>query len=753
MPRPWRTLVAGLAGAVVVTAVPAVAEPVGRVAYDNPPVAVDPTNGRGAAERPARIAMVTLVTGDRIRISTQPNGTRTVVPQPGPGRATTAFSVRYRGDRIEVVPVDAGPLLRTGRLDPRLFDVAGLVAAGMDDAKTSQLPVVARHAAGRVAAARSPSGATALRTRDAASSTALSVRKSDASSFWRWLVGSKPFEVGVRRPVGGALAAGVDTLSLRIPSASAGTATKASGQRGGRNAASPGAEAAPYGLVLRVLDRNGRLITSPDDRAFLTQPVVRNLDTNEVYDLEPRKAGIGALVPPGAYSFGEIIVTAHGFKPTSYTMLSRPDFTVRANLTLTLDTRTAHEVSVRIQAPDPKPIVTTLGTVEFFDARPWTTLVTIPAGTRFRAFATTTPEVTGRPYNFAMFQSLTSSWGIYDLLVGAAQRIPASTRYTVRNIDLTRVTSRFFSPMPEAGLEGVFFRESELPGDVQVGLGWFYDTPLPGNQVHFTSPRFGGEGVPWASSLDVGRAPDDLRYSEVRNPRILPAGENLEAPWSRASFRPEGSGERLTDRTLAISFEPFSPAVDDAQVVWWDQSGITGTATLNAAGQVADTVDEPFVFLSTAPSLPSTWYTLDLVARHDASWSKFATAVHGHWKFLADAEEDPQRIALLNVLPTGEFDLHNRAPAGRTFRLELPVSVPTEHAGRPTSTALAVSYDDGKTWKAVPTVRDGALLWHAMVTHPNKPGGFVSLRAKVFTDNGHVFSMTTIRAYGLGPAT
>ena len=120
--------------------------------------------------------MVTLVTGDRIRISTQPNGTRTVVPQPGPGRATTAFSVRYRGDRIEVVPVDAGPLLRTGRLDPRLFDVAGLVAAGMDDAKTSQLPVVARHAAGRWRR-RNPSGATALRTTDAASSTALSVQK------------------------------------------------------------------------------------------------------------------------------------------------------------------------------------------------------------------------------------------------------------------------------------------------------------------------------------------------------------------------------------------------------------------------------------------------------------------------------------------------------------------------------------------------------------------------------------------------
>ena len=763
MPRPWRTLLAGLASAIVVAGMPGTAaEPFTRsaaITSHEHDVA-----GAETAKSQATLSMVTLITGDRIRVTTQADGATTVVPMPLPGRESKPVSIRYRGDRIEAVPSDARPLLRAGRLDPRLFDVAGLVAAGYDDRSTSQLPLVARHAPGRSSLAKNLVGATAVRSKTTGSSTALSVRKKDAARFWRWLTGPHPAEVGHPRPTGGAFAAGLTTVSLRVPNPAARPVSKASAHRpvtshpGGttRPAAAPSSAPSPgaatHNLILRIIDRNGQLVKNLDEH-FVTQPVVRNLDTDDVYNLEPRAAGIGAQVPPGTYSFGEIIVCTHGFKPTSYTMAARPHFTVGdANLTLTVDTRTAHEVKARIQAPNPKPIVTTLGTVEFFAARPWTTLVTIPAGTAFRAFATPTAEVTDRPYNFAMFQSLDTPWGIYDLLVGDAGRIPSDTDYSIRNVDLSRVTSRFFSTGTDLGLRGVFFREAQLPGDVQVGLGWFYDTSLPANQVHFTSPGFGAEPLPWASSLDVGRDPTVLRYSELRTPTVLPAGQNVEAPWSRASFRPEGAGERMSDRTLSITFEPFSPALDDAQVVWWNDQGISGRATLTWAGGVLGAVDEPFILRTENQALPLTWYELDLLARHDTSWSKYATAVHAYWKFLADAEDDPLPIPLLNVFPTGKFDQYNRAPAGQPFRLELPVTVPTEHAGTPTSTALAASFDDGKTWTNVPTVRDSALLWHAIVTHPNKPGGYVSLRAKVFTDNGHVYSMTTIRAYGLGPA-
>ncbi|MEQ4209109.1 hypothetical protein ABN028_14610 [Actinopolymorpha sp. B17G11] len=759
MARPWTTLLAGLAGTLVVVGVSgAAADPVASSHHTTATHEV-----AGAASGRPTVSMVTLVTGDRVRITTQADGSRTVVPTPLSGRVARPYSIRYRGTAIEVVPSDARPLLRSGRLDPRLFDVAGLIAAGYDDASTKVLPVAARHAPGRGAVASHADGATLAGQETTGNSTPLGVRKNEAAAFWRWLTGPKPAEVGAPRPVGGALTAGVENLSLRLrpsavrpatqPSAAttdAGAPARGSGAHPHARAAA-GPQAATYSVLLRIIDRNGKLLTNLDE-GFITQPVVLNLDTEDIYNLEPRKTGVGAQVPPGRYSFGEIIVTAHGFKPRSYTDLARPNFTVNGNLTMTLDARNAHEVTARIQAPSPKPIVTTFGTVEFFAGRPWTTLVTIPAGTNFRAFANTTSEVTDRAYNFAMFQSLNTGWGMYDLLVGAPQRIPATTSYEIRNADLAKIRSTFYSPGTGLDLDGVYFRESQLPGDVQVGLGGFYDTRLPSKQVHFTSPTFGSEPLPWSASLDVGPSPLALRYSELRTPVLLPAGESVEQPWSPAAYRPEASGERKGDQTMNITFEPFSPSVDNNRIIWWDTTGITGGATLKGTGVPADTVDAPFLLETGPQALPSAWYTLDLLARHTPTWSKYATSVHAFWKYQCHTPDVVHPMRLLNIRVSGAFDMYGRAPAGQPFRLDLTVDPPRE-TGTPQTVTLSVSFDDGKTWKDVPTTRDSTLDWHGIVNHPNKPNGFVSVRAKTVTDRSYVYSMTTIRAYGLVAAT
>ena len=81
--------------------------------------------------------VVTLISGDRLRIS--PDG-RTAGRVPSPGRDGVPLITRFAGGRLRVVPADAVPLLAADRLDPRLFDVTGLVEAG--HAARGELPLI-----------------------------------------------------------------------------------------------------------------------------------------------------------------------------------------------------------------------------------------------------------------------------------------------------------------------------------------------------------------------------------------------------------------------------------------------------------------------------------------------------------------------------------------------------------------------------------------------------------------------------------
>ncbi|MEU4386933.1 S8 family serine peptidase [Promicromonospora sp. NPDC023805] len=99
-----------------------------------------------AASGPARHT-VTLITGDRVAISGSGDArvlTPIAAPRPD-GRVVTFHSVR-RGDAHYVLPSDVAPLVGD-TLDLALFDVAGLVKAGYDDAALAtagrtSLPVI-----------------------------------------------------------------------------------------------------------------------------------------------------------------------------------------------------------------------------------------------------------------------------------------------------------------------------------------------------------------------------------------------------------------------------------------------------------------------------------------------------------------------------------------------------------------------------------------------------------------------------------
>ncbi|WP_341717510.1 S8 family serine peptidase [Micromonospora sp. FIMYZ51] len=135
------------------------------------------------ADRPAgsnKPTTVTLLTGDRVTVSA--SGATSV--RPAPGRADVTFLTRRERDHLWVVPQDALPLIRDGRVDRRLFDVTGLIAAGYDDARRADLPLIMTYRADAARRTAAPEGLTVTRDLAAVGGVAASADKRQAGQVW-----------------------------------------------------------------------------------------------------------------------------------------------------------------------------------------------------------------------------------------------------------------------------------------------------------------------------------------------------------------------------------------------------------------------------------------------------------------------------------------------------------------------------------------------------------------------------------------
>ncbi|MFJ6198398.1 S8 family serine peptidase [Micromonospora sp. NPDC092111] len=137
-----------------------------------------------AAAPAAGSTTVTLVTGDRVTVTR--SGSAAV--RPGPGRADQQFLVRRERGHLSVVPRDAVPLLRSGQVDRRLFDVTALIDARYDDAHRDDLPLLVSYRSGqaRRGLAALP-GTRVARDLPAINGAALTAGKSTAGSVWSTL--------------------------------------------------------------------------------------------------------------------------------------------------------------------------------------------------------------------------------------------------------------------------------------------------------------------------------------------------------------------------------------------------------------------------------------------------------------------------------------------------------------------------------------------------------------------------------------
>ncbi|MEV2238527.1 S8 family serine peptidase [Micromonospora sp. NPDC049891] len=164
----------------LVLGVPAAATAAPAVPTAAPPTHV-PTGRPDAGRGPAT---VTLLTGDQVTVTASGASVR-----PAEGRDGIRFLTQRDRDHLWVVPQDALPLIRDGRVDRRLFDVAGLVAAGYDDAHRDNLPLLMTYGstARRTGA---PEGVTVTRDLAAIGGVAATADKQRAGQLWAAVAGN-----------------------------------------------------------------------------------------------------------------------------------------------------------------------------------------------------------------------------------------------------------------------------------------------------------------------------------------------------------------------------------------------------------------------------------------------------------------------------------------------------------------------------------------------------------------------------------
>ncbi|MFI2640004.1 S8 family serine peptidase [Streptomyces sp. NPDC018610] len=139
-----------------------------------------PAAGAPAAGAPATARTVTLVTGDKVTVTELGGGKKNVTVR-RPDGATGAVRTQVSDGVITVVPDEALPYLRAGRLDRRLFDVSALLRQGLADTSTGELPLIVTY--GKGARTATPSGTE--RTRDLASVHGAAVSADKGRVFWR----------------------------------------------------------------------------------------------------------------------------------------------------------------------------------------------------------------------------------------------------------------------------------------------------------------------------------------------------------------------------------------------------------------------------------------------------------------------------------------------------------------------------------------------------------------------------------------
>ncbi|MER5367726.1 S8 family serine peptidase [Streptomyces sp. NPDC002722] len=147
-----------------------------------------PIVGGKAAAKGGKQTTVTLVTGDKVLVTTDPSGRSSAAVLPREDGTQPMVQTYQLGKDLYVHPEGASRAIAEGRVDEQLFNVTGLIRQGYDDAHTDSLPLIATYRNGvdvAKSAPPAPRGSERGLSLPAVDGVALKAGKDTAATFWR----------------------------------------------------------------------------------------------------------------------------------------------------------------------------------------------------------------------------------------------------------------------------------------------------------------------------------------------------------------------------------------------------------------------------------------------------------------------------------------------------------------------------------------------------------------------------------------
>ncbi|MFF1647921.1 S8 family serine peptidase [Streptomyces sp. NPDC058240] len=144
--------------------------------------------GSGAAATGGKQVAVTLITGDKVLVTTDTSGRSSAAVLPREDGTQPIVQTFQMGKDLYVYPEDASRAIAEGKVDEQLFNVTGLIRQGYDDTHTDTLPLIATYRNSvNVAdiAPAAPRGAERGLSLPAVDGVALKAGKDTAATFWQ----------------------------------------------------------------------------------------------------------------------------------------------------------------------------------------------------------------------------------------------------------------------------------------------------------------------------------------------------------------------------------------------------------------------------------------------------------------------------------------------------------------------------------------------------------------------------------------
>lgn len=508
--------------------------------------------------------------------------------------------------------------------------------------------------------------------------------------------------------------------------ADGGTSADPADAAGPADAADP-EDGAWHEVTIEHLDRNGN--AAGEYVTFLQ-------GTGELAWEEPHfpydESGTVTLrVPAGSY-----VLTSTLFGEEGQDVLTRPVLEIDGDTTVTLDARVAEPVEFTVPDPAAEERFAAVGFT--LDRGPDDFLsFSSPVDPDGLRIAHLGPEVT----DGELSQELGSAWTVPDggadyhlgyRVTGTA--LPTGyTRHVARG-ELAEVTAGLGASLP--GKRGALYATAHLSPYTASSFGFTTDE-LPLERTVFLAGGAPDGEVPWSFTFDqTGADPYDTETVHRGDPAPRPAGSRGRETFNVGVFGPLTDGPAGLYRSGNHLYGSL-PLLADGAGRPGESVYDTAEVRLYRDGEPVFVDDAPLgnVFLTLPPERGE--YLLTAKVRRSGV-AAVSTEVTGSWTFTSGETTAATRLPLAAVHVEPRLDLASSARAGAAQRI--PVTVRGAE-GAVESLELAVSYDDGASWRPVPVV-GGRML----VRNPAHGAG-LTLRAEVTDTAGNTAVQEIHNAY------